>query len=145
MKKKLIIPVLFLLIPLLLQAQNPSRKTSTALLQMLLCQQQAWNNGDIEAYMEYYWKSDSLRFITKNGITMGWKNTLEGYRKHYPDKESMGKLTFSNITLIAAGSRMVLVIGKWQLSRNSDSPGGYFSLLCRKFGKVWRIVADHTS
>ena len=48
-------------------------------------QENAWNEGDIPGFMEYYWKSDSLVFIGSNGIQNGWQSTLERYQRSYPD------------------------------------------------------------
>ena len=41
----------------------------------------AWNKGDIEDFMQGYWKNDSLMFIGKNGINWGWQKTLENYKE----------------------------------------------------------------
>jgi hypothetical protein len=57
-------------------------------------QLKAWNAGDIDRYMLTYWNSDSLMFIGKSGITYGWQNTLDNYKKGYPDTATMGKLKF---------------------------------------------------
>jgi len=32
-------------------------------------QQEAWNKADIDGFMNYYWKDDSLKFIGSKGIT----------------------------------------------------------------------------
>src|SRR5690606_2650838 len=58
-------------------------------------QQQAWNRGDIDAFMQHYLKSDALTFSSGGRVTRGWKQTLENYRKRYPDRAAMGKLEFS--------------------------------------------------
>ena len=33
-------------------------------------------------------------FVGSQGITYGWKATLENYKKGYPDRATMGKLKF---------------------------------------------------
>jgi hypothetical protein len=38
-----------------------------------------------------------------------------------------------------------LVVGRWQLEREGDEPGGVFTLVVRKFPVGWRIILDHTS
>ena len=38
-------------------------------------------NGNLEEFMSFYWKSDSLMFIGKNGIQYGWQKTLDNYKK----------------------------------------------------------------
>jgi len=34
-------------------------------------QTKAWNDGDLERFMQGYWKNDSLMFIGKSGISWG--------------------------------------------------------------------------
>ncbi|HQX40352.1 MAG TPA: DUF4440 domain-containing protein, partial [Niabella sp.] len=72
-------------------AQSKDEKTILAVFDKQLV---AWNNADLDAFMEGYWKSDSLRFIGKTGITYGWQNTLNNYKKGYADKAAMGELKF---------------------------------------------------
>jgi ketosteroid isomerase-like protein len=108
-------------------------------------QETAWNNGDIPAYMQYYWKSDSMMFVGKNGVTYGWQQTLDHYLKSYPDKATMGVLTFDHITPQYIDKNNMIVIGSWQLIREKGNIGGYFSLLWRRINGKWKIVIDHTS
>ena len=58
-----------------------------------------WNEGDIDCFMNDYWKNDSLMYIGKNGVTYGWQNTLDNYKKRYPTKNDMGKLSFEIVRL----------------------------------------------
>ena len=108
-------------------------------------QELAWNKGNIDGFMAYYWNSDSLRFIGKKGITYGWKNTLENYKKNYPDKATMGTLSFSIISVEVLSDSSCYVIGKWHLDRAKDEVGGHYTLLWKKIDGKWLIVADHTS
>ncbi|MDL5044600.1 hypothetical protein QQ054_00875 [Oscillatoria amoena NRMC-F 0135] len=43
----------------------------------------AWNNGDIDGFMAGYWKSDKLKFVSKNGITYGWQKVYDNYKKNH--------------------------------------------------------------
>jgi hypothetical protein len=107
-------------------------------------QEKAWNTGDIKGFMEYYWKSDSLKFIGSKGITYGWQKTLDNYIKGYPSKEAMGQLTFTILECTQLSETSIYVIGKWELKK--DKPvGGHFTLLWKKIEGKWVIVADHTS
>lgn len=108
-------------------------------------QQDAWNAGNIELFMEYYWRSDSLYFITKDGVTNGWQSTLDRYKKSYPNKESMGKLTFELIFVDLIASDVAFVAGKWLVVTASKTSQGHFNLLLRKKNSQWLIVLDHTS
>lgn len=107
-------------------------------------QESAWNNGDIDGFMAYYWKDDSLKFIGSRGITYGWQNTMNNYKKAYPDKTAMGTLHFEIYECTQLSPTSIYVIGSWNLQKEKPS-GGYFTLLWRKVDGQWLIVADHTS
>lgn len=108
-------------------------------------QELAWNKGDIDGFMLSYWNNDSLKFIGKNGIKYGWKNTLDNYKKSYPDKATMGELAFSIISVEQLSENSCYVIGKWNLKREKGDIGGYYTLLWKKINDKWVIVIDHTS
>lgn len=130
--------------PVTLLAQR-NRAEENAIRQVMHTQQEAWNRADIETFMEGYWKSDSLKFIGRNGITYGWQTTLDNYKKSYPTPDAMGKLTFTILTLDILSETSAFMIGRWHLKRASDEPGGHFTLLWRKINGKWVIIADHTS
>lgn len=129
--------------PAKIKQQVPDK---TLILQLLINQKNAWNDGNLEQYMMGYWKSDSLSFIGKKGITKGWQATFDNYKKSYPDKESMGQLEFDILKVEILSPTHAYVVGKWDLTRNEKGNiGGYFSLLLKKLGKRWVIVSDHSS
>lgn len=108
-------------------------------------QETAWNKADIEGFMSYYWKSDSLKFIGSKGITYGWQKTLDNYKKSYPNAEAMGVLTFENNTIEQLSPTKIFVIGKWNLKRKQGDAGGSYTLLWKKINSKWVITVDHTS
>lgn len=108
-------------------------------------QTEAWNKGDLEGFMEGYWKNDSLMFIGKSGITYGWQKTLDNYKKGYPDKTAMGFLTFTLIEIKPLSKKYYSVVGKWHLKRSIGDVGGHYTLLLKKFKGIWVIVSDHSS
>jgi ketosteroid isomerase-like protein len=120
-------------------------KDETAIRQLLDEQATAWNRGDIDGYMQGYWKDDSLMFIGKSGITYGWSNTMKNYKRGYPDTAAMGKLNFTIINLKKLSSDYFQVTGKWHLQRSIGNLEGYFTLLVKKIKKKWLIIADHSS
>ncbi|MBI2968556.1 MAG: nuclear transport factor 2 family protein [Bacteroidetes bacterium] len=124
---------------------NSVKNDKSDILLILQNQQDAWNRGDLEGFMQGYWESDSLKFIGKKGLTCGWKNILDNYRKSYPDKNAMGKLAFEITSVEFPGENSALAIGKWNLYRETDTLKGYFSLVWKKSGEKWVIIADHSS
>jgi hypothetical protein len=113
--------------------------------QLLISQIETWNRGDIETFMKTYWRSDSLMFIGKNGVTYGWTNTLNNYKKNYPDTTAMGKLSFNIVFVQRLSAQYFHVIGKWHLQRSIGDLSGHYTLLIKKINGEWVIIADHSS
>lgn len=144
MKKSYLI-LIILLTSILVVAQKPAQSDIDAIRNVMAEQQEAWNQADLESFMQGYWKSDSLKFIGRNGIAYGWSTTLENYKKGYPTPDAMGKLTFIILDLQILDSQNAFMIGKFHLKRSNDEPSGYFTLLWKKIRGKWVIVTDHTS
>ena len=130
------------MISLSLFAQN---KDEQQILQSLDMQKNSWNNGDINRFMQTYWNNDSLMFIGKSGVTYGWENTLNNYKKGYPDTAAMGKLQFDILHVKKLSGRYYSVVGKWFLTRSIGNVDGHFTLLFKKIMNKWLIVSDHSS
>ncbi len=108
-------------------------------------QADAWNRGDIDAFMVHYWKSDRLTFSAGGETKRGWTATIENYRQRYPTRERMGRLKFSQLEVTSLGNTAALVLGRWHLQRESEPIAGNFTLVVRLFDDRWLIVHDHTS
>lgn len=117
----------------------------TAIRALLAAQTKAWNNGDIVNFMEGYLPSDSLLFVGKSGPTYGYNNTLNNYKKGYPDTAAMGKLTFTLLSLSPIQKKHYRVLGKWELKRSKGDLSGYFTLLLEKIKGKWFVIHDHSS
>src|ERR1700712_1792616 len=107
-------------------------KNETAVRKVMGEQVRAWNNGNLENFMQTYWQNHSLQFIGKTGITYGWQQTLDNYKKHYPDTTAMGKLAFDLLEVKSLSDYYFFVIGKWSLVRSIGNLNGYFTLLFKK-------------
>src|SRR5215213_1064269 len=112
---------------------------------LLTTQAEAWNKGDIEGFMQTYWKSDSLLFIGKNGVKQGWQETLNSYKKGYPDTTAMGQLSFDILRVKKLSGEYYYLVGKWMLKRTIGDLSGYYDLLLHRIKGKWYIVADHSS
>jgi hypothetical protein len=143
---KYILTAIIVLSSIMGQAQEKTSDSSEESIRKELSrQQECWNSGDLECFMEGYWKSDSLRFIGKSGINYGWQATLANYKKSYPDKGAMGKLTFDLLSFDPMGDEHVMVTGKWRLKREKDELNGLFTIIWQEIDGVWKIIYDHSS
>jgi ketosteroid isomerase-like protein len=126
--------------------QTGATTTRNAIAQVLATQTAAWNRGDVAGFMQGYWKNDSLVFIGKSGLTYGWQQTLDNYRRSYPDAAAMGQLDFSNLKVQPLSPDAAHVIGRWHLARPSAGDlQGHFLLVFRRINGQWVVVADHSS
>ena len=134
--------LLFLISPLSVVCQNIDE---LAIREVMQNQEKCWNVGDLDCFMEGYWKSEKLVFVGSRGLTYGWQNTLDNYKRSYPTPEKMGTLTFEILIIEPLSDDFWSVVGKWSLERKDDSPSGHFSLIFRRLGNDWVIVSDHSS
>ena len=112
---------------------------------LLETQRQAWNNHDIETFMEGYWKSEDLKFYGSGGVIYGWNNTLARYKKAYPTKEHFGTLEFVLNDISKINKEAYYVLGEFHLKRSIGNADGIFMLVLKKIDGEWKIIADTSS
>lgn len=142
MKQLLLSACMLFSVPLLLRGQSADEK---AIRQILHEQTVAWNRGNLEDFMKGYWNNDSLMFIGKSGVTYGWQNTLDNYKKGYSGPDQMGTLTFTLVKVQQLSPEYYFVVGKWHLQRKAGDVGGHYDLIFRKINGQWVIISDHSS
>ncbi len=119
--------------------------TASEIRNVLQSQQEAWNRGDIDEFMNGYWRSEDTVFVSGDEVTRGWQKVLDRYKTKYSDRAKMGTLTFSNLEITPLSNDSAVVLGSWELKRASGNPHGRFTLIFRRFPEGWKIVHDHTS
>jgi len=122
-----------------------SVKDSLSIMKVMSFQQDAWNQGDIDSFMEGYLKSDELVFSGKSGPVYGWENTKNRYYSSYPNTKVMGKLNFTIKKIRSVSLNTAYLIGEYYLKRSGEDSWGHFTLLWKKIDSNWLIVSDHTS
>ena len=137
--------IILLLLSVAMNARAQKTTDKQAILNLLEQQRGDWNKGDLEAFMQGYWKSDSLLFVGESGPTYGWQKTLDNYKKGYPDKAAMGFLTFGIKKVELITKDRAFVLGSWNVKSEKEELKGYFTLLLRKIEGVWKVVVDHSS
>ena len=122
-----------------------SAKDSLAIMKVMEFQENAWNSGDINSFMEGYIKSDELVFSGKSGPVYGWNETRNRYLKNYPDTQTMGQLKFTVNKIRSVSSDVAFLIGEYYLTRSTEDSYGHFTLFWKKINNKWLIISDHTS
>ena len=113
--------------------------------QVLRTQQESWNRGDVEEFMNGYWHSEETVFVSGDDVTRGWQQVLDRYKRTYSDRTKMGVLSFSDLQVTPLSDDSAVALGRWELARKKDRPHGRFTLILRRLPEGWKIVHDHTS
>ena len=123
-------------------SNNTEQEDKDAIFSIMKIQEKAWSNNDLEGFMEGYWKNDSLKFYGSNGLTYGWQNTLDNYKKGYPTKDHSGTLNFTIDNISKIENESYFVMGQYHLKRNVGDANGVFMIIFKKIDGEWKIIAD---
>jgi len=143
-KMKNIVLIITILILSCDQSTEDFLKMENQIQSILDQQKQAWNEGNIEGFMAYYWRSKDFTFQSGNKRLEGWDELLAMYKKNYSG-ENMGRLDFSDIEVNVLSREIACVLGRWKVTTNESSKEGLFTLIFKKFDEGWRIIVDHSS
>lgn len=123
-----------------------SQGDRTAITAVLDQQRDAWNRGDLDAFMAGYERSDDLLFASGGKVQRGWQQTLDRYRARYGSQPGdMGTLAFTEIEITDLGGSAALVVGRYTLTDTPKAGTGIFTLVFSRTPTGWHIIADHTS
>jgi beta-aspartyl-peptidase (threonine type) len=125
---------------------SPPAFDERAIQRVLDDQAAAWNRGDLDGFMDGYWRDEKLTFTSKDKVTHGWEATRQNYITRYKaNTQGMGKLSFTDLEIESLTPTVALVRGQYNLLRRADKDTGRFTLVFRKFAEGWKITSDHTS
>jgi uncharacterized protein (TIGR02246 family) len=128
-------------------ALHTATRAELDVVKVVLAQEKAWNEGDLEGYVKGYKDSPDTLFVGKQ-ISKGYKQILDEYKHNYAARGSMGTLAFSNLEVHSLGDSFAICLGKYHLDRSKKEGGsadGLFSLVLEKTDAGWKIVLDHTT
>jgi len=138
--------LIFLLFTFSINGQiKVSIEDSISIGKILKYQEEAWNDGDIDKFMEGYLKSDNIVFTGSNGSIYGWEETKKRYLNKYSNRTLMGRLKFRILNFQKLSDSIIQMQGSFYLKRKIDDSKGFFSLIWKKEDEKWFIISDHTS
>lgn len=113
---------------------------------LLETQRQAWNRGDLDAFLAAYETSDALLFTSGAKIRRGFEETRTKYRERYGTaSETMGQLAFELLDVRGLGPDAAIVLGRYRLTDTPEASEGVFTVVLERQAEGWKIVHDHTS
>jgi len=114
---------------------------------VLEAQTEAWNRGDLVAFVDTYEDSPTITFLGKT-LSHGRAELLARYQQNYGTPEKMGRLRFEILDQRPLGETHAVILGKFFLTRSTAGSGdatGQFTLILHKGKNSWKIIHDHTS
>ena len=114
---------------------------------VLLAQQNAWNKGDLDAYLSRYKDAPETEAML-SGPVRGLQNIRAAFHANFPSKDAMGELDQSEVAVRALGDNYAIATGKYHLARSKKYGGdtqGTFSNVFEKTPKGWVIIFSVTT
>lgn len=106
----------------------------------------AWNGGDLEAFMATFARSPSTTYVSGGELRVGWDAIREHYAPRFLPGAARDSLRFEDARARPLGQRHALVTARWVLERDgSPVARGPFTLVLVRVEGSWRILHDHTS
>jgi ketosteroid isomerase-like protein len=127
-------------VPARSQAEGPEADIK----QLLNSQVEAWNRGDFEGFMAFYWKSPDMTFQSGNRRLNGWQSLLDRYRSNYAG-DKRGELTFRDLKIVFLTHDHAYALGRFHLEYPDSALEGLFTIILKRFPRGWLIVHDHSS
>lgn len=129
------------------QAGHAFDHEAVAIFAMLNRQAADWNRGDLDAFATGYKNSPDILFIGRT-VSHGYDGMLASYKAHYPNREAMGTLTFTQLAAQGLDAHFATATGHFHLERTTAGGGnvdGYFLLVLEKTAQGWKIVRDDST
>ena len=106
---------------------------------------EAWNNADIEGYMEFYWKSNQLSFQSGSKRLYGWETLLDRYKESYFKDGHTPKLDYADLDIRIISEDYAYVLGRWRVFQKDKTLEGVYTIILRRMSEGWKIIHDHSS
>lgn len=107
-----------------------------------------WNAGDVNRFMAVYSDAPDTSFVTSEGLLRGKVAMTARYKARYAfdNAAKRGTLTFKTLDFRLLDPQHALYIAQYTLTyADGKTQSGPTTLIFRKEGGNWRIIADHSS
>ena len=140
---------ILLIIAAILSLQTALRAEPTAVKRVKAAldgQVAAWNAGDLEKAMAFYWNSPQILWISRGGVSKGYQPVLDDFKKEFSDRSKMGIYSYTPLHIEKLSTSSVLYVYRWKIElKGKRIMGGVSSQIWKKIGGVWLITSEHAS
>lgn len=106
----------------------------------------AWNKGDLETAMTFYWNSPEMLWISKNGTEKGYQEVYDMFLQDFTDRSKMGVYTYDPLYIEQVSKEAVYFVFRWKIELDGKRlMGGVSSQVWKKIGGRWVVTSEHAS
>ena len=125
-------------------ALNPAEATATAVA-FLSASSDAWNRGDLEAFVDDYARDSTTTFVAGGRVQYGWDWIHGNYARWWDLESERDSLQFEDVAARSLGSDYLLTTARFVLFRSdSVTASGPFTLVMKRIEGKWKIIHDQT-
>jgi uncharacterized protein (TIGR02246 family) len=107
---------------------------------------EAWNRGDLEAFMADYARDSLTSFIAGGHLRRGYDWIYRSYAPRFAPGARRDSLRFEEFSVRPLSPTLALVTARFVLSQaGRTTASGPFTLVMEHRAGGWKILHDHTS
>jgi limonene-1,2-epoxide hydrolase len=105
-----------------------------------------WNGGNMDAYLDAFWRSEELSLMFGNQAVRGWQAMAEMFRGNWATEQAMGDFSVNNVVVTQLSSDTVIASGAFTHVFPDETVEGSFTHVWKLLEDgQWRIAHEHTS
>lgn len=118
----------------------------TQIVRMLERSASAWNDGNLDAFMNDYLRAPTTTYMGSGGLVSGWEAIRARYAPLFQAGALRDSLRFEDVTGRPLGSDHALATARYVLFRDGRvTASGPFTLVLWRTEDGWRIVHDQSA
>ncbi|MER2996069.1 YybH family protein [Pontibacter populi] len=106
----------------------------------------AWNKGDLETAMTFYWNSPEMLWISKAGTEKGYQEVYDMFLQDFTDRSKMGVYSYEPLHIEQVSKEAVYFVFRWKIELDGKRlMGGVSSQVWKKLNGRWVVTSEHAS
>ena len=128
-------------------APTPHTRDLTSTIEAQLARSaEAWNRGDLEAFMADYARDSLTSFVAEGHLRRGYDWIYRHYAPRFAPGARRDSLRFEEFSVRPLGPTLALVTARFVLHQaGRTTASGPFTLVMERRAGGWKILHDHTS
>ncbi|WP_238395743.1 YybH family protein [Pontibacter pudoricolor] len=106
----------------------------------------AWNKGDLETAMTFYWNSPEMLWISKGGTEKGYQQVYDMFLQDFADRSKMGVYSYEPLHIEQVSKEAVYFVFRWKIELDGKRlMGGVSSQVWKNISDRWVVTSEHAS